>query len=63
MKTNPTPTHSPTETVKAKGKQYKQGGLDALERYLEFQKVSKDHIRFWKEWWLKVLSLDEEVGL
>lgn len=48
---------------KEKSKQYKQGGLDALERYLDFQQRSKENIKFWQEWWLSVLSLDKEVGL
>ena len=37
---------------------YKQGGLDALERYLDFQKQPKGQITFWKGWWEKCLELD-----
>ncbi len=59
--TNPTPVLS--KPVRAKSKQYKQGGLDALERYLDFQQRNKENIKFWQEWWLSVLSLDKEVGL
>ena len=38
---------------------YEQGGLDALERYLVFQKRPKENIHFWKEWLKTCLRLDE----